>query len=845
MWLRSLWIALLAAALRAQDQARTLETVDFASLVREARDLSRLARAPRMPYRVLQWSSSDPRTKGPDDPHWFGANDGEGGSSVPSVLETIQSAEGNGIGEYTLGELIGSGVIVRTWSSGMNGRLRVIVDGQILFDGDADAFLRRRASTFLAFSGVDDDPQHPIHVFEQGDADYLPLPFARSLRIEWSGDPRLPHPYQVQIRQYLGRTWVQAFRFEDLRNAADELVRSARELRDPELMEIPDSRRELHDELVVPPGREASLEHVVAPGSTGDAITALRIQVDGTDPQRLAATLRGVLLRIAFDGSERPQVEAPLGDFFGSGPGLIPYAGLPITVQDDGWMVCRFPMPFHSRARVSFVNRTANPVSLVCERAVDAMRFDADTFHFRARWRSDRDLHVAEGESPFEVPLVLLRGSGRFVGCTMQVAHAFGGSTPAGDGWDAGDDKLFVDDAREPAIRGTGTADFFNLGSGQRDGFAAPYCGMPLCTGPGRAGFVSLHRFAILDDVPFDSAFGAWFEIAPREPMMGFGQARLAYVYARPGALDDHVPPTRADLELQPLEPSVLAGPSPGATWWRLGVPALHARVNGSEPPFVDEPLAAQGRVLAWSARSGDVLALRVPLSAVGVHELRLALAHRPDAARVRARIGGEAGALDGESALELRTTRRSSLRLHTLLDRRIARGELLVELIAESDGLVALDHVWVGLRRLQLDGCAEGEAMAVADASPGLAVSVRDVPGPQFSGGRILWGEAARSGDFVVLRASGLAPGRHRVALRLAASESGGRWRIAVPGSEQGVEVELRAPRLELAPVVDLGVADVGAGGLLEVRFELVAAEPATRAPSLGVDGLVLAPAN
>ena len=39
-------------------------------------------------------------------------------------------------------------------------------------------------------------------------------------------------------------------------------------------------------------------------------------------------------MTIFFDDSSIPQVEAPVGDFFGSAPGLNPYESLPFTVRE-------------------------------------------------------------------------------------------------------------------------------------------------------------------------------------------------------------------------------------------------------------------------------------------------------------------------------------------------------------------------------------------------------------------------------------------------------------------------------------------------------------------------------
>jgi Protein of unknown function (DUF2961) len=57
-------------------------------------------------------------------------------------------------------------------------------------------------------------------------------------------------------------------------------------------------------------------------------------------------------------------VETPLGDFFGSGPGVNPFVSLPFTVAPDGTMICRFVMPYEKTVRLEIVNLTSAAVRL-------------------------------------------------------------------------------------------------------------------------------------------------------------------------------------------------------------------------------------------------------------------------------------------------------------------------------------------------------------------------------------------------------------------------------------------------------------------------------------------------
>jgi len=63
---------------------------------------------------------------------------------------------------------------------------------------------------------------------------------------------------------------------------------------------------------------------------------------------------RQIIIRIYWDGEERPSVETPLGDFFGLCHG-IPFYEINsryLSVQGQSGLNCYFPMPFAKFARI-------------------------------------------------------------------------------------------------------------------------------------------------------------------------------------------------------------------------------------------------------------------------------------------------------------------------------------------------------------------------------------------------------------------------------------------------------------------------------------------------------------
>jgi len=76
-----------------------------------------------------------------------------------------------------------------------------------------------------------------------------------------------------------------------------------------------------------------------------------------------AANHQEMLLRIYWDGREKPDVEAPVGDFFGCCFGkrmeLISDA---VVVEDGDSYNCFWHMPFRKSARIEVVNQSTKPI---------------------------------------------------------------------------------------------------------------------------------------------------------------------------------------------------------------------------------------------------------------------------------------------------------------------------------------------------------------------------------------------------------------------------------------------------------------------------------------------------
>ncbi len=191
------------------------------------------------------------------------------------------------------------------------------------------------------------------------------------------------------------------------------------------------------------------------------------------------AVLRQSRLRIAFDS--KTTVDAPLGEFFGTGLGLYPVRSLmfgvdPATATLSSW----WPMPYRAHLRVELHNGSSVPIqpsvaSVTTASATDwagALAPTGAAGYFRATANS------ADTVSGVDYLFLDTTGRGKFVGVT----HTMEGHIPSGNqrNYLEGDERVYVDGAPGPSIHGTGTEDFYEGGWYFNHGtFSAPMNGNP------------------------------------------------------------------------------------------------------------------------------------------------------------------------------------------------------------------------------------------------------------------------------------------------------------------------------------------------------------------------------
>lgn len=211
-------------------------------------------------------------------------------------------------------------------------------------------------------------------------------------------------------------------------------------------------------------------------------------------------------LRVYYDGSPTPSVDAPVGDFFGVGHGFErDINSLMVRDSSNGRSRnCYWPMPFRRSCRIAITNEGRRRVSNLYYH-VDWRKLPSlapGTAYFHALYR--QALPAPAGK-PYEV--LAVAGRGHYVGTVMSVIQ-----TAAG--WfGEGDDRIYVDGEKTAGIQGTGTEDYFNDAWGLREA-EGPYTGVPVAEGTDVGARMTAYRWHLADPIPFTRSFRFDFEHA-------------------------------------------------------------------------------------------------------------------------------------------------------------------------------------------------------------------------------------------------------------------------------------------------------------------------------------------
>lgn len=330
------------------------------------------------------------------------------------------------------------------------------------------------------------------------------------------------------------------------------------------------TERSNYDNFRVAPGATHTVMDVKGPGM----ITHMWFTFLGPEPGGWAgagsATHQDMLLRIYWDGSDRPGVEAPVGDFFANCFGKrSEVKSLPVIVEDADSYNCFWRMPFRKSARIEIINQGTKPVNLLYYNVdwIKLNKLAKDTPYFYAQYRQEYPVKSGQDYVVLET-----EGKGHYVGTVLAVR------TRSPSWFGEGDEKMWIDGEAKPSIWGTGTEDYFLSAWGLKT-TSTPYFGVPYFDQWGIVGgHTSAYRWHLADPIVFQKgirvAFEHWGWISPDEN------------------------PEKRSMSWNEREDDY----SSVAYWYQTGTPTFQARA----PEGKDRRLPNLDRVIAYARDYND-----------------------------------------------------------------------------------------------------------------------------------------------------------------------------------------------------------------------------------------------
>ena len=592
LWSRALTAGLALAAAG----ATAGETFTYTDLVKRLTDLEAPAVLPVAGEKCQQWASWDRGSKYDEKSGkyigWDANGDGGG----------IIRKEGN---LSVFAEMEGPGVIWRTWSAAAgDGHVKIYLDGATEPAVDLP-FKQYFNGTAAPFQG-----KALCNVVAAGWNCYVPIPFQKSCKIV--AEEKWGNYYHFTYTTYPKDTVLPTFT-RNLTPAETEALAKANDFLEKQCSQDPAGARPgaaVEDKtLTVPAGQTVTVAELTGP----QAVTGLQVKLDV--PEKDIEILRELCLRITWDDDTAPAVWSPLGDFFGSAPGVNLYKSLPLGMTADGFYAYWY-MPFAKRAKIELVNDGKAPRTLQFKVShAPLTKPVAALGRFHAKWHRDAFLPQDPERAKIDWTMLKAQGTGRFMGVMLHVWN------PRGGWWGEGDEKFFVDGEKFPSTFGTGSEDYFGYAWCCPQLFQNAYHNQPRNDGNNK-GQVCVNRWHITDNVPFQTGFEAVIEkyYVNARPTL---YALSAYWYQAAGQAD-------AYPEL----------PLSERTGWYVAPPAIPGVLEAEELKVLEKSGGSVGHQgmenfgAGWSqdqnwwvdGKPGDRLVLALPVKQAGKFRLSVNL---------------------------------------------------------------------------------------------------------------------------------------------------------------------------------------------------------------------------
>src|SRR5262245_36803539 len=343
-------------------------------------------------------------------------------------------------------------------------------------------------------------------------------------------------------------------------------------------------------------------------------------------------------LRVYYDGSPTPSVDAPVGDFFAVGHGMERVVeSLVVRDSSEGRSRnCYWPMPFRHSCKITMTNEGRRRVSNLYYH-VDWQRMKSlpeDLGYFHALYR--QSLPAAAGK---RLEILSVQGRGHYVGTVFSVIQ----NQP---GWfGEGDDYFYVDGEAYPSIEGTGSEDYFNDAWGLRTD-TGPYTGVPIAEGTSLGSRMTAYRWHLNDPIPFTRSLlfemehAGWTYNADRSVRSGFEEradlfSTVAFWYQQ-GIAKDLPEPPYGEARL----------PQGNAQQIEAELLTQETKTERGKLEVQKEVFWSRDLLLFQAEGPGSRIDLPLEVSEDGYYELLAQIAHAPD-------YGIYAALLDGQPVFD------------------------------------------------------------------------------------------------------------------------------------------------------------------------------------------------
>lgn len=226
------------------------------------------------------------------------------------------------------------------------------------------------------------------------------------------------------------------------------------------------------------------------------------------------------IIRIFWDNSETPSVEAPVSAFFGcaydenyvdvDGKYPVLNSAMLLVAPSKGYN-CYFKMPFKKHCKITIENRGSETHWLYYIVTGCYCELPDNVGYFHASYRQEHP--VTPGKSYTVIDGI--KGKGQFLGVTL--AAGLNGSNGC---WVEGEARMFIDGDKYPSIHYTGTEDYFcgsfafglDADNKKYQAYSGLYVGMYAVLGNSKELYNAqqrfmLYRFHVADPIYFEKDF--------------------------------------------------------------------------------------------------------------------------------------------------------------------------------------------------------------------------------------------------------------------------------------------------------------------------------------------------